>query len=103
MEFPGIPWGYLTLEYILTFAGTPITTKTVDVSTQQVNLAGLIKDTIYRISVLASTIKGNGNYGDPIVVKTDLQDSKSETLTRNYIIPINFKFILACKYNLLSW
>ena len=38
---------------------------TVYVPTREVNLTGLIKNMNYSVSVLASTIKGDGNYSDP--------------------------------------
>ena len=51
-------------------------TMKVDAPVLQANLTDLIKDTEYSIRVLASTIKGDGNYSDPITVQTN-QDSKS--------------------------
>ena len=64
----------------------PIKTKTVDFSTKWENLAGLKEDTVYRISVLASTVKGDGKYSEPIFVRTNRQESKSPTVTGYYSI-----------------
>ena len=55
----------------------PINAKTVDFSTKWADLAGLKKDTFYRISVLASTVKGDGKYSEPKFVTTNRQESKS--------------------------
>ena len=60
--------------------------KTVDFSTKWVNLAGLKKDTFYRISVLASTVKGVGKYSEPIFVTTNRQESKGPIVTGYYSI-----------------
>ena len=43
---------------------------------RQVNLTSLTKDMHYNVSVLASTIKGDGNYSDPKTLRTN-EDSKS--------------------------
>ena len=58
-----------------------INTKTVEFSTKWVNLAGLKEDTVYRISVLASTVKGDGKYSEPIFVRTNRQESKNIIVT----------------------
>ena len=55
---------------------TSINTTKVNAPALKANLTGLIKDTEYSIRVLASTIKGDGNYSGPINVQTN-QDSKS--------------------------
>ena len=49
--------------------------KVVSARTTQVTLTGLNEYTNYSITVFASTIKGNGNLSEPIVVITD-EDSK---------------------------
>ena len=54
----------------------PVNTTTVGVLALQANLSGLIKNQRYNISVLATTIKGDGPYSDPITEITN-QDSKS--------------------------
>ena len=59
----------------------PFNTKTVDFSTKWANLAELKKDTFYRISVLASTVKGDGKYSEPIFVTTNRQESKNPIVT----------------------
>ena len=51
-------------------------TVTVDAPALQANLTDLIKDAQYSIRILASTVKGDGNYSDPINVQTYLK-SKS--------------------------
>ena len=60
-----------------------INSTTVVLPTQQANLTGLKNDTRYNISVLASTVKGDGPYSQPIFVSTN-QDSKSTFSTPNY-------------------
>ena len=47
----------------------------VSAPTTQVTLTGLNEYTNYSITVFASTIKGNGNMSEPVVVITD-EDSK---------------------------
>lgn len=49
----------------------PIDTTTFFNSAREANLTDLIKNQNYRISVLASTIKGPGDYSDPITVLTN--------------------------------
>ena len=53
----------------------PVYNKTVDSSLRRANLTDLIKNHNYNISVMASTVEGNGPYSDPIYVMTN-QDSK---------------------------
>ena len=50
-------------------------TKIVSAPKTHVTLTGLNEYTNYSITVFASTIKGNGNLSEPIVVITD-EDSK---------------------------
>ena len=57
-------------------SSTSINTTTVDSRLLQANLTNLKNDTKYNISILASTIKGNGPYSDPISI-TSNQKSKS--------------------------
>lgn len=57
-------------------SSTSINKTTVDSRLLQANLTNLKNDTRYNISILASTIKGNGPYSDPIFV-TSNQESKS--------------------------
>ena len=54
----------------------PFFSKLVVASTTHVNLTDLTKDMHYKISVLASTKKGNGKYSDPKTLRTN-EDSKS--------------------------
>ena len=54
----------------------PIYLTKVKAPTRQVNLTGLTKDMHYNVSVLASTIKGDGNYSNPKTFRTN-EDSKS--------------------------
>ena len=44
--------------------------------TRHTNLSGLTKDMHYNVSVLASTVKGDGIYSDPRTFRTN-EDSKS--------------------------
>ena len=55
---------------------TSISATKVDAPALQVNLTGLIKDMVYSVRVLASTIKGDGNYSASINIQTN-QESKS--------------------------
>ena len=67
-----------------------INSTTKDFPTQQANLTGLQNDTRYNISVLASTIKGDGPYSQPIFVSSN-QDSKLKLpLSYNYETRIIF-------------
>ncbi|XP_073259128.1 receptor-type tyrosine-protein phosphatase delta-like [Porites lutea] len=52
-------------------SSTSINTTTVDSRLLQANLTNLKNDTKYNISILASTIKGNGPYSDPIFVTSN--------------------------------
>ena len=66
------------LSYTVTYKALPDgspQTKVVSAPTTQVTLTGLNEYTNYSITVFASTIKGNGNMSEPIVVITD-EDSK---------------------------
>jgi len=66
------------LSYTVTYEALPDgspQTKVVSAPTTQVTLTGLNEYTNYSIMVFASTIKGNGNMSEPIVVITD-EDSK---------------------------
>ena len=56
--------------------GSSTFTKQISAPALQANLTGLIKDTSYSISVLASTIEGDGSYSNATIVQTN-QDSKS--------------------------
>lgn len=47
----------------------------MDAPTAQANLTGLNEYTNYSITVFASTVKGEGNVSEPIIVITD-EDSK---------------------------
>ena len=57
-------------------SGGAIVYKLIDAPKLYVNLTGLTKDVHYSISVLASTIKGDGNYSNPKTFRTN-EDSKS--------------------------
>ena len=63
-----------TVTYEALLDGSP-ETKVVDASSSAASLTGLNEYTNYSITVFASTIKGNGNMSEPIVVITD-EDSK---------------------------
>ena len=66
------------LSYTVTYEALPDgspQTKVVSAPTTLVTLTGLNEYTNYSITVFASTIKGNGNMSEPIVVITD-EDSK---------------------------
>ena len=65
----GVILGY-TVTYKALPDGSP-QIKVVSAPTTQVTLTGLNEYTNYSITVFASTIKGNGNMSEPIVVITD--------------------------------
>ena len=49
--------------------------KTLQVNSRSVKLTGLAKYTVYSISVVAATVKGDGPASSTIIVRTD-EDSK---------------------------
>ena len=59
----------------------PVNFTKIDSPTREANLTGLIKNQRYNISVLASTIEGNGPYSPAISEQTN-QDSKSTIFLR---------------------
>ena len=66
------------MSYTVTYKALPDGSpqrKVVSAPTTQVTLTGLNEYTNYSITVFASTVKGNGNMSEPIVVITD-EDSK---------------------------
>ena len=63
-----------TVTYIALPGGTP-KAELVIAPTTETTLAGLNEYTNYSITVLASTVKGDGNVSEPIIVITD-EDSK---------------------------
>ena len=84
-EVPSVDRNGIILSYTIKYQAVgddevtvegPVNTTTVDFPTLRANLSGLIKNQRYNISVLATTIKGNGPYSDPITEITN-QDSKS--------------------------
>ena len=62
-----------TVRYRSVSVEGPFTTTTV--FTKEANLTGLIKDESYNVSVLATTVKGNGPYSVPKEFTTN-EDSK---------------------------
>ena len=62
-----------TVRYRSVSVEGPFTTTTV--FTKEANLTGLIKDESYNVSVLATTVKGNGPYSDPEIFTTN-EDGK---------------------------
>ena len=65
-----------TVTYIALSGGSP-QTKVVTAPTMQATLTGLHEYTNYSITVFASTVKGNGDISERIIVMTD-GDSKSK-------------------------
>ena len=63
-----------TVTYIALPGGTP-KTEVVIAPTTETTLTGLNEYTNYSITVFASTVKGDGNVSEPIIVITD-EDSK---------------------------
>ena len=53
------------------------------VVTKEANLTGLIKDESYNVSVLATTVKGDGPYSVPIILPTNENSKYFETFIRN--------------------
>ena len=72
-----------TVSYKTVPGGTP-KTEVVDTPTKQVTLTGLKKYTNYSITVFASTVKGDGNVSEPIIVITD-EDSKFVVICRIFV------------------
>ena len=67
-EVPAADRNGIILSYTVRYQASSsalVENTTVNVSTREVNLTGLIKNMNYSVSVLASTIKGDGNYSDP--------------------------------------
>ena len=76
------------LSYTVTYKALPDgspQTKVVSAPTTQVALMGLNKYTNYSITVFASTVKGNGNASEPVIVTTD-EDSTFSFVLHNYDI-----------------
>ena len=76
------------LSYTVTYKALPDgspQTKVVSAPTTQVALTGLNKYTNYSITVFASTVKGNGNASEPVIVTTD-EDSTFSFALHNYDI-----------------
>ena len=68
----------IILTYTVTYTALPggiSRTAVVSASTTHIALMGLEEYTNYSILVFASTVKGDGNASDPIIVTTD-EDSK---------------------------
>ena len=68
----------IILTYTVTYTAFPggiLRTAIVRAPTTHVTLTSLEEYTDYSISVFASTVKGDGNASDPIIVTTD-EDSK---------------------------
>ena len=76
-----------TVTYMAFPGGIPITA-VVSAPTTHVTLRGLEEYTNYSILVFASTVKGDGNATDPIIVTTE-EDSKLPKALRHLTIKIN--------------
>ena len=79
-EVPAADQNGIILRYTVTYKALPSgspQTKVVNAPTRQATLTGLNEYTNYSITVLASTVKGDGNVSNPIIVITD-EDSKSQ-------------------------
>ena len=79
-EVPSADQNGIILRYTVTYKALPSgspQTKVVNAPTRQATLTGLNEYTNYSITVLASTVKGDGNVSNPIIVITD-EDSKSQ-------------------------
>ena len=76
----------IILSYTVTYTalpnGSPVS-QVVTAPTTQATLTGLNEYTNYSITVSASTLKGNGNVSEAIIVITD-QDSKSTCAPFNF-------------------
>ena len=62
----------------------------MDAPTTQANLTGLNEYTNYSITVFASTLKGDGNVSEPIIVITD-EDSKFIVVLESISSQLNLK------------
>lgn len=56
---------------------------TTTVFTKEVNLTGLIKNESYNVSVLATTVKGDGPYSYPKIFVTNENSEYYKTFIRN--------------------
>ena len=68
----------IIMSYTVTYKELPggnTNSRVANATTAQATLTGLKKYTNYSIAVLASTLKGDGNASEPIIVITD-EDSK---------------------------
>ena len=75
---PVVDQNGIILSYTVTYTALPSgipRTAVVSASTTHIALMGLEEYTNYSILVFASTVKGDGNASDPIIVTTD-EDSK---------------------------
>jgi len=68
-----------TVTYKVLPAGSP-QTKVVSAPTTQATLKGLNKYTNYSITVFASTVMGDGNVSEPVIVITDEDSTFSHSL-----------------------
>ena len=78
----------IILTYTVTYTALPsgiLRTAMVNTPTTHVKLRGLEEYTNYSILVFASTVKGDGNASDPIIVTTD-EDSKLPKALRHLTI-----------------
>ena len=85
-EVPGADKNGIILSYTVRYqaiggitVNAPVSFTNVTFPTRMVNLTGLIKNQRYNISVLASTVEGDGPYSPPISASTN-EDSKSTFL-----------------------
>ena len=81
VDWDSVPEAYqngIVLTYTVTYTAFPggiLRTAIVKAPTTHVTLRGLEEYTNYSILVFASTVKGDGNASDPIIVTTD-EDSE---------------------------
>ena len=77
-ELPAADQNGIIRSYTVTYKSLPRgspQTEVVNAPTRQATLTGLNEYTNYSITVFASTVKGDGNVSNPIIVITD-EDSK---------------------------
>ena len=73
-DVPAADQNGIILSYTVTYWILPdgsAQTKVVNASTSEATLLGLDEHTNYKITVFASTVKGNGSDSEPITLRTD--------------------------------
>ena len=90
-EVPAADQNGIILSYTVTYKALPFgipQTEVVNASAKQATLTGLNEYTNYSITVFASTVKGDGNISNPIIVIT-YEDSKCRSAPLFLMLNVN--------------